>query len=70
MQLVQQRFARKTSEMDASIGGGRETRSGSRVQFFSIHPFSPSLSMIFFFFFFVFLQYRALLLQDATSDEL
>lgn len=54
MQLVQQRFARKTSEKDASIGGGRETRSGSRVQFFSIHPFSPSLFMIFFLFFFRF----------------
>lgn len=54
MQLVQQRFARKTSEKDASIGGGRETRSSSRVQFFSIHPFSPSLSMIFFLFFFRF----------------
>lgn len=54
MQLVQQRFARKTSEIDASIGGGRETRSGSRAQFFSIHPFSPSLSTIFFLFFFSF----------------
>lgn len=32
--------------------------------------FTLSLSMIFFLFFFVFLQYRALLLQDATSDEL
>lgn len=52
MQLVQQRFARKTSEIDASIGGERETRSGSRAQFFSIHPFSPSLSLRFFFSFF------------------